>query len=184
MLPRSGRPCLTCAARPASRTASPERIGRCQSTLRHACAKMRGRRGWEDASQLRLRATQRVPPRWSHSSPCAECDCEVSAAGCGRGTIETRGRRRASGMSRFEESVTLFGPSTCATRRQAVHTTGTSAALASEALDLTSTLAWLGRVPRVAAGGRAMYRTCMFFSDRVRGSKLRLQRASLIASCG
>ena len=46
-----GRSWLTCAARPASRTASPERIGRCQSTLRHACAKMRGRRGWEDASQ-------------------------------------------------------------------------------------------------------------------------------------
>ena len=40
---------------------------------------------------------------------------------------------------------------------------GARAAEASEALGLTRMMAWLGRVPRVAAGGPAMYRTCVFF---------------------
>ena len=44
---------------------------------------------------------------------------------------------------------------------------GARAAEASEALGLTSMIAWLGRVPRRAAGERAMYRTVVFFSDRV-----------------
>ena len=43
---------------------------------------------------------------------------------------------------------------------------GAGAAKASEALGLTSMMAWLGRVPRRAAGGRVMYRTVVFFSFR------------------
>ena len=45
---------------------------------------------------------------------------------------------------------------------------GARAAEASEALPLglTSMMAWLGRVPRRAAGGRVMYRTVVFFSFR------------------
>ena len=43
---------------------------------------------------------------------------------------------------------------------------GARAAEASEALGLTSMMAWLGQVPRRAAGGRVMYRTVVFFSFR------------------
>ena len=43
---------------------------------------------------------------------------------------------------------------------------GARAAEASEALGLTRMMAWLGRVPRRAAGERAMYRTVVFFSFR------------------
>ena len=53
---------------------------------------------------------------------------------------------------------------------------GARAAKASEALGLTSMMAWLGQVPRRAAGGRAMYRTVVFFFRFV--GKLPLQRAS------
>ena len=51
--------------------------------------------------------------------------------------------------------------------RQSLHMSGARAAEASEALGLTRMMAWLGRVPRSAAGERAMYRTMVFFSDRV-----------------
>ena len=47
--------------------------------------------------------------------------------------------------------------------RQSLHMSGARAAKASEALGLTSMMAWLGRVPRRAAGGRGMCRdVCSF----------------------
>ena len=54
--------------------------------------------------------------------------------------------------------------------RQSLHMSGARAAEASEALGLTSMMAWLGRVPRRAAGGPAMYRTRVYFSFRVRAT--------------
>jgi hypothetical protein len=46
---------------------------------------------------------------------------------------------------------------------QTLHMSGARAAEASEALGLTSMMAWLGRVPRRAAGGRGMCRdVCSF----------------------
>ena len=54
--------------------------------------------------------------------------------------------------------------------RQALHMSGARAAEAFKALGLTRMLAWLGRVPRRAAGERAMYRTVVFFSFRVRAT--------------
>ena len=52
-----------------------------------------------------------------HSSPCAECTRRGSAAGSEPFANAMRRAERASGMSGNEGSVTLFDPSTCATRQ-------------------------------------------------------------------
>ena len=64
------------------------------------------------------------------------------------------------GFAQSISSLTAAGDRGAA---QSLHMSGARAAEASEALGLTSVMAWLGRVPRWAAGGRGMcWDVCSF----------------------